>query len=110
MAGVVVSVKDLVVRAQFDDDAPSVNELVEVDNGFNTRLLVDHLEPGGIAFCLNVRSDLRNFKGLNVGRTHKGIEIPIGDITIGRILNALGDPLDGLDAIGGEGVEYKDIL
>lgn len=110
MAGVVVSVKDLVVRAQFDADSPSVNEIIEVNNGFNTKLLVDHLEPGGIAFCLNVRSDLRIMKGMTVDRTHKGIEIPVGDATIGRILNALGDPLDGQPAVAGENQQYKDIL
>ncbi|MBC7707626.1 F0F1 ATP synthase subunit beta [Polaromonas sp.] len=110
MAGTVISVKDLVVRAQFDDDTPSINELVQVDNTFGTKLLVDHLEPGGIAFCLNVRSDLRIMKGMNVDRTHKGIEIPVGEITIGRILSALGDPLDGQPAIPSEGQKYKDIL
>lgn len=110
MAGSVLTVKDLVVRVEFDEDAPSLNELVEVQNGHNTQLLVDHLEPGGVAFCLNVRSDLRMTKGMAVERTHKGIEIPIGDATIGRILSALGDPLDGLDPIAGEGIKRKDIL
>ena len=110
MAGSVLTVKDLVVRVEFDEDAPSLNELVEVQNGHNTQLLVDHLEPGGVAFCLNVRSDLRMTKGMAVERTHKGIEIPIGDVTIGRILSALGDPLDGLEPIVGEGVKRKDIL
>ena len=110
MSGIVVSVKDLVVRTQFDDDTPSVNELVEVNNGFGTKLLVDHLEPGGIAFCLNVRSDLRIMKGMTTDRTHKGIEIPVGELTIGRILNALGDPLDGQPAVKAEGLLYKDIL
>ncbi len=109
MAGVITTVKDLIVRAQFDEDTPSINELVVVKNGFDTQLLVDHLEPGGVAFCLNVRSDLRITKGMSVERTHKGIEIPIGDITIGRILNALGDPLDGLPAIPAENPR-KDIM
>jgi F-type H+-transporting ATPase subunit beta len=108
MAGVIVSVKDLVVRAVFDDDSPSVNELIAVDNGHETQLLVSHLEPGGVAFCLNIRSDMRLTKGMNVERTHKGIEIPIGDATIGRVLNAMGDPLDGQPPI--EGDQRKDIL
>lgn len=110
MAGTVVTVKDLVVRVQFDDDAPNLNELVEVQNGHDTQLLVDHLEPGGVAFCLNVRSDLRMTKGMAVNRTHKGIEIPLGEVTVGRILNALGDPLDGQEPIEGEGVKKKDIM
>lgn len=110
MPGVITTVKDLVVRAQFDDDAPNLNELIVVGNGHQTQLMVDHMEPGGIAFCLNVRSDLRITKGMTVERTYKGIEIPIGEVTIGRILSALGDPLDGQPAIAGEGVITKDIL
>lgn len=109
MAGTVVTVKDLVVRVQFDDDAPQLNELLKVNNGHDTQLLVDHLEPGGVAFCLNVRSDFRMTKGMAVERTHKGIEVPIGDITIGRILNALGDPLDGLEPIAAT-AERRDIM
>jgi len=108
--GYVVSIKDLVVRAQFDEEAPRIGELVVVENTYDTRLLVDHLEPGGIAFCLNVRSDRRIEKGMSVQTTGRGIEIPIGDPTIGRILDALGDPLDGLPKIEGEGVLRKDIL
>ena len=75
MAGVITMVKDLVVQAQFDDDSPAINELVTVQNGFGTQLLVDHLEPGGVAFCLNVRRDLRLTRGMTLERTHKGIEI-----------------------------------
>ncbi|HZL07906.1 MAG TPA: F0F1 ATP synthase subunit beta, partial [Candidatus Dormibacteraeota bacterium] len=110
MAGVITAVKDFVVLAQFDEDLPNLHELLTVGNGHGTQLLVDHLEPGGIAFCLNVRSDLRINKHMTVERTHKGIEIPLGDATIGRILNALGDPLDGLEPLNGDDVPRKDIL
>lgn len=109
MAGVITMVKDLVVRAQFDEDSPAINELVTVQNGHDTQLLVDHLEAGGIAFCLNIRTDQRLTKGMAVERTHKGIEVPIGDVTIGRILNALGDPLDGQPPVAAD-VPRKDIL
>ncbi len=57
--GVVLSIKNLVIRARFDEDTPSVGELIIVDNGHDTKLLVDHLEPGGIAVCLNIRTDRR---------------------------------------------------
>lgn len=106
--GTVVSIKDLVVRAQFDADGPEIGELIIVDNGHNTALLVDHLEPDGIAMCLNIRTDRRIQKGMAVQRTNKGIEIPVGDVTIGRILNALGDPLDGLPPV--QSTASKDIL
>jgi F-type H+-transporting ATPase subunit beta len=111
MPGHVVNVKNLIVKVRFDDDLPELNELIEVQNDNKTSLLVDHLETGGIAFCLNIRGDLDITKGMNADRTRKGIEIPLGPSTVGRIFNALGDPLDGQEPIakGGE-VPFKDIL
>lgn len=109
MAGIITSVKELVITVVFDSDPPAVNELVIVNNGFNTELLVDHLEPGGVAFCLNVRSDIRIMKGQGVQRLKRGIEIPVGQKTIGRVLNALGDPLDGQPPIEADNPR-KDIL
>lgn len=107
--GHVVSIKDLVVRVQFDENGPRINELVTVDNGDDTKLLVDHLEPGGIAFCLNVRSDRKIEKGMVVKSTSKGIEIPVSDAIIGRILDAVGEPLDGQPPVDPE-VQRKDIM
>jgi F-type H+-transporting ATPase subunit beta len=110
MPGSVISIKNFVVKVQFDEDAPHVNELIEVQNGHGTQLLVDHLETGGIAFCLNIRSDLRFTKGSVVERTHKGIEIALGEKTIGRVFNALGDPLDGKEPLAGDDIKVKDIM
>ncbi len=109
MAGTLVSVKDFVVHIQFDEDMPEPYELVTVQNGHDTQLLVDHLDVAGIAVCLNIRSDTRLTKGMAARRTQKGVEIPIGDPIIGRVLNALGDPMDGQPAISGDNVKYKDI-
>ena len=108
--GTVLTIKDLVVRARFDDETPSVGELVIVNNDHDTKLLVDHLEPGGTAVCLNIRSDRRIQRGMTVTRTNRGIEIPVGEVTIGRILDAIGEPLDGQPAITGNDVEYRDIM
>jgi F-type H+/Na+-transporting ATPase subunit beta len=109
-SGLVDSVKDLVVRVRFDEDGPSVGELILAENGRKTKLLVDHLDPQGIAVCLNISSDRHIQRGMQVVRTGKGIEIPVGDVTIGRILNAVGDAIDGSPNIEGEGVVRRDIL
>jgi F-type H+/Na+-transporting ATPase subunit beta len=60
--------------------------------------------------CLNIQSDRRILKGMRVNRTGKGIEVPVGEVTIGRILDAIGQPLDGMPPISGENVRYKDIM
>ena len=108
--GHISAIKDLVVRVQFDEELPRIGELLVARNGFGTQLLVDHLETGGIALCVNVRSDRRLQKAMEVETTGRGIEVPVGDETIGRILDALGQPLDGLPPLSGEHLQYKDIF
>jgi F-type H+-transporting ATPase subunit beta len=60
--------------------------------------------------CLNVRTERFIQRGMSVQRTGKGIEIPTGDVTIGRIFDALGEPLDGLESVSPEGIVFKDIM
>ncbi|HSX44919.1 MAG TPA: F0F1 ATP synthase subunit beta [Candidatus Saccharimonadales bacterium] len=110
MNGTVVSIRDLIVRVQFDQDTPMQGELIKVDNSQNSLLLVDSLEPGGIALCLNVRTDRQIQKGMSVQRTKRGIEIPTGDAVIGRVFNALGATIDELPPLKSETIKYKDIL
>lgn len=108
--GIITSIKDMVVRVQFDDEAPETGELLIADNGFETKLLVHHLEEGGVAVCLTVHTDRRMQRGMAAKRTGKGIEVPTGQIAIGRIWNALGEPLDGQDPVSGEAIKYKNIM
>jgi F-type H+-transporting ATPase subunit beta len=108
--GHVLSIKDLVVLVQFDDVSPRINEIVVVENDTKCKLLVDHLVKGNIAFCLNIESDRTIEKGMLVKQTGKGIEIPVGEATIGRIFDAIGDPLDGLPKILKKDAPRKDIL
>lgn len=107
--GFVAAIKDMVVYVQFDEDVPASGEVVIV-NDLDTKLLVDHLSHGGMAVCLNLVTDRRLQKGMIVQRSGRGIEIPVGKPTIGRIMNALGDPLDGRQPIAGENLKHKDIL
>lgn len=100
--GVVRVVKGLVVRVRFDERMPEINELLEVDNENSTKLLVDTLAPGNVAVCLNIRSDQTLQKNMKVRLTGKTIEFPVGDAMVGRVVDALGDPIDGGPAIAGD--------
>lgn len=108
--GIVRAINDVVVEVQFDDDVPRKGEVVVAKNESGTRMLVDHLKKGGIAVCLNIRSDRTIQKGMEVERSGHGIEIPVGDATIGRILDAVGDPMDGLGPIGDDKTPRRDIF
>ena len=108
--GSIRSIRELVVDIQFDDDPPSIGELLVAHSPAKGLLLVDHLNVGNVAVCLNVTGDESLQKNMSAERTGKGIEIPVGDITIGRVLDALGRPLDGQPFNPPAGTKYKDVI
>ena len=97
--GVIRSIRQLIVVVSFDDDHPQIGEVLIAANSERSILLVESLQNDGTAICLNVRSEQTIQRGMAVERTGKGIEIPIGQETIGRVFDALGYPLDELPSL-----------
>lgn len=92
--GIVISIRQLIVIIRFDDGQPDVGEILLANNPERSWLLVETLLSDGTAVCLNIRSEQTIQKGMGVERTGRGIEIAIGPKTIGRVFDALGNPLD----------------
>lgn len=95
-SGVVTAIRDLVVLVQFDDEVPEIGELLLTGGQKQTVLMVDHLTKNKTAVCLNLFAERDVQKTMAVEKTGRGVEVPVGQATIGRILDALGRPLDGL--------------
>lgn len=93
--GIVRAVKNLVVEVEFDDGAPKAHELIVVENPAKTALMVDSLSAGNVAVCLNVNADLSVQKGMPADTTGKTLDIPVGNDLIGRVVDAVGVPIDG---------------
>lgn len=107
--GLIQSVKDLIVTVAFDDVLPDIHEIIVVDET-NTPLLVDSLQPGNLALCLNIQSDLTIQKGMHAKRTQKSIEIPVGEAMVGRVVDALGQPLDGKPPVDDSKMQHRTIF
>ncbi|HSW36789.1 MAG TPA: F0F1 ATP synthase subunit beta [Candidatus Saccharimonadales bacterium] len=97
--GVVRSIRGLVVQVEFDEDMPELNEVILVNNLRQTPLLVHSLPGSQMAQCLNLRADASIQKGLGVARTNQSIVIPVGDELLGRVVDPLCKPIDGLPPI-----------
>src|SRR4051812_43696785 len=94
-AGAITRVQDLVVHVQFDDDQPEIGEVLIAQRRQKGLLIVNSLAPGTKAICLNVGRGRGLMKTMAVERTGRGLEIPVGKVTIGRIFDLLGSPLYG---------------
>src|SRR5665213_192556 len=108
--GVIQTVKDLVVTVSFDDDCPDINEIVIVDNPGKAILLVDSVGANNNALCLNIHGDRTIQKGMGVKGSGKSSEILVADKTIGRMLDALGNPIDGLESLDSPDIERRNIF
>lgn len=107
MSGVIRGIKDLVIKVDFLENPPELGELLLVDNEEKAPLIVHSFSSELTASCLNLDSNRNLSRGMKVERTQKPIMIPVGDGTIGRIIDALGRPLDEAGPIATE--QYRDI-
>lgn len=108
--GVVSAIRGLIVDVDFDEDTPTINELIEVDNQSKSQLLVSSLEKGRRAICLNLNADSTIQKGMSVLGNGKSIEIPVGDELIGRVVDAMCRPIDGKPPIADANMEHRNIF
>jgi F-type H+-transporting ATPase subunit beta len=108
--GAVRSIRDLVVLVQFDGEPPAVGELVLAGGEAKVPLIVNHLAKGNMAICLNILGSGIIHKNMVAEAAGRGIEVPVGKPTIGRVFNALGQPLDGMPFEKTADTVYRDIL
>jgi F-type H+-transporting ATPase subunit alpha len=94
--GAVVSVGDGIARVQGVDRAMA-GEMLEFPNGlFGIALNLEEESVGAV--LLGQSEDLK--EGDQVRRTGRIISVPVGDEMLGRVVNALGQPVDGKGPIG----------
>ena len=104
--GVVISVADGTANVVGINHA-FYGEIVIFDGGFKGMVLDIRREDIGV-ILLDSEAGLR--EGSTVVRTGKSASIPVGEEFLGRVVNPLGEPIDGLGDINNEGyrpIEYK---
>ena len=84
----------------FGLDNVSSSELVEFENG--VRGVAMNLEESNVGVILMGADSNTVKENMTVRRTGKIASIPVGDGLIGRVINTLGDPIDGAGPVAGE--------
>ena len=101
--GTVILVGDGIARAVGLEKCMS-GELVEFENGAYG--MAQNLEENSVSIVL--LGDAEGIKeGSVVKRTGRVVSVPVGEAMIGRVVNALGQPIDGKGPI--EAKEYRPI-
>ena len=89
--GTVITVGDGIVRIHGLENC-MMNELLEFENGVQCMAL--NLEQDFVGAVM-LGSDAEIKEGAAVKRTGKIISVPVGDALLGRVVNSLGEPIDG---------------
>ncbi len=92
--GKIVKISGPVIDVRFEDNAvPPINSLLTVTEYGKHAEVAAHLENGLVrAIALEATEGLRC--NLAVTSDGKGIEVPVGDGVIGRVVDVLGRPID----------------
>ncbi len=96
--GTVLSIGDGVAHV-YGLDNVRANELVEFENGVKGVALNLEESNVGVVLLNNVNSVTEN---MSVRRTGEIASIPVGEGLLGRVINILGEPIDGNGPIEGE--------
>ena len=107
-AGEVIQVKGPVVDISFENaggELPKIFDAVEIPRDDGTRLIVEcqqHIGEDTVrAIAMDSTDGLR--RGMKAIATGGAIRLPVGDQIRGRLLNVIGDPIDGIGEVDRKG-------
>src|SRR5690606_28516771 len=98
--GIIQQIIGPIVDCKFEESMPQIGHALEAvlpmrEGERNVFEVVQHL-GGGLVRCISISPAEGLFVGKEVVATGGPITTPVGRCTLGRILNVLGDPIDGL--------------
>ena len=102
--GKIVQVMGPVVDVAFEDgNLPHIQDALTVmNNGQRCVMEVAQHIGGDVVRCIMLAASEGLCKDMEVVATGKGIAVPVGEKTLGRLFNVLGDTLDGGESLEGE--------
>ncbi len=95
--GKIVQVSGPVIDVRFEEGTmPKLREALSVEVQGETRIMeVAQLLKDNTVRCIILSASEGLSRNMEVTATGKGINVPVGEATIGRMFNVLGNPIDG---------------
>ena len=101
--GKITQVMGPVVDVQFDGDLPKIKEALEVQNNGKRAVMevAQHIGSNTVR-CIMLAASEGLYKDMQVVATGDSIKVPVGEKTLGRLFNVVGDTIDDLDSLDDE--------
>ena len=101
--GSIRQIVGVVVDVNFSDgELPAINSALEVARDGGKRLVLEVQQHLGERMVRTVAMDSTDglVRGTKVSDTGKPIMVPVGEAVLGRLMNVIGEPIDGKGAFG----------
>src|SRR3546814_10678 len=94
--GRIEEIQGVVIEAVFPEKLPEIYNALEIDRGEAGTLVVEVQQHLGDDRIRGVAMDSTDglARGVEVVDTGGPITVPVGDVTLGRIFNLLGEPIE----------------
>ena len=92
-----------VVDVQFDGTLPKIKDALEVNNNGKKAVMevAQHI-GNNIVRCIMLAASEGLYKDMQVEATGGSIKVPIGEKTLGRLFNVVGETIDDLESLDNE--------
>ena len=101
--GIIKKIIGPVVDISFEGDIPAIYNALKVKNGDKEIVLeVEQHVSGGIVRAIAMDSTDGLARGMEVEDCGAPISVPVGHVTLGRIFNVLGEPIDDAGKVATE--------
>ena len=101
--GKIVQVMGPVIDVEFEDELPKIKDALEVElDGKKLVMEVSQHIGGNCVRCIMLAASEGLCKDMEVVNTGDAIKVPVGDKTLGRLFNVVGETIDGLDNLDNE--------
>ena len=101
--GKIVQVMGPVVDVHFDDTLPKIKDALEVQlNGKRAVMEVAQHIGDNTVRCIMLAASDGLYKDMQVEAEGSSIKVPVGEKTLGRLFNVVGETIDGLESLENE--------
>lgn len=103
VTGKIIQIIGAVVDVEFPaDSVPKVYDALEVESGADTKLVLEVQQQlgGGVVRTIAMGTTDGLKRHIKVTNRERPIEVPVGEHTLGRIMDVLGNPIDNAGPIG----------
>src|SRR3989344_1024594 len=93
--GKVISVKGHIIEVEFEDNPPSIHDVVYFEKDPDVKMEVYDSSSSSTFYCISLSSTKKLHRGSSVINSGEPIKIPVGDEILGRVIDIFSQPQDG---------------